>query len=162
MAQRVMIAMMLATKPKLLIADEPTSALDVTTQAQILALLKELIQEYHSSVMLITHDLGVVVETCDSTAVMYAGTIVEYSKTYDVIKHPKHPYTIGLLKTIPDFVSRQDDLYSIQGSVPNLIEPPPGCRFHPRCPHAMPVCKEEKPPVITLNNHHLVACFLFT
>ena len=161
MAQRVMIAMMLATQPKLLIADEPTSALDVTTQAQILALLKELIQEFKSSVLLITHDLGVVSETCDRVAVMYAGSVVEYGSIRDVLKNPLHPYTLGLLKTIPDFASRHEDLYSIEGDVPDLISPPLGCRFHPRCPHAMDVCKKASPPEKTYNDHR-VACFLFS
>ena len=138
MAQRVMIAMMLVTRPKLLIADEPTSALDVTIQAQILELMKVLKREINTALLLITHDLGVMAETCDRVAVMYAGSVVEQGPVARVLRHPPHAYTQGLLKTIPNDVAADVPLFSIRGQVPSLLRPPIGCAFAPRCDRAMP------------------------
>jgi oligopeptide/dipeptide ABC transporter ATP-binding protein len=161
MCQRVMIAMALACRPSLLIADEPSTALDNTIQAQILDLLKELIPKYNASVLLITHDLGVIAETSDSCAVMYAGNVVEYGDITTIFKNRKHPYTTGLMEAIPKIDKMQKRLSIINGSVPNLINPPSGCRFHPRCPHAMEICKKEKPILKEVGNGHKVACFLY-
>jgi oligopeptide/dipeptide ABC transporter ATP-binding protein len=161
MCQRVMIALALACRPSLLIADEPTTALDNTIQAQILDLLKELIPAYNASVLLITHDLGVIAETCNSCAVMYAGNVVEYGDITTIFKDKKHPYTIGLMEAIPKIDKAQERLTIIKGSVPNLINPPSGCRFYPRCPHAMGICKREKPILKEVENGHRVACFLY-
>lgn len=160
MAQRVMIAMMLVTRPKLLIADEPTSALDVTIQAQILELVKALKREIHTAVLLITHDLGVMAETCDRVAVMYAGSVVEQGPVKSVLKRPQHPYTQGLLKTIPNDMAADQPLYSIRGQVPSLLTPPVGCAFAPRCERAMPECAEKVPPQYWLEADHHAACFL--
>jgi len=146
MAQRVMIAMMLVTRPKLLIADEPTSALDVTIQAQILELMKALKREINTAVLLITHDLGVMAETCDRVAVMYAGCVVEKGPVTTVLKRPGHPYTQGLLRTIPNDVAQDQPLFSIRGQVPSLLQPPIGCAFAPCCDRAMPECAETVPP----------------
>lgn len=159
MAQRVMIAMMLATEPSLLIADEPTTALDVSVQAQVLNLLRSLIQQYNSSVLLITHDMSVISETCERVAVMYAGDIVEVGEVEKIIFHPRHPYTQGLMKAIP--TGERTELSGIPGIVPDLVDPPPGCRFHPRCPHAMDICSKEKPPTKITEDNHSVACFLY-
>ncbi len=161
MAQRAMIAMMLSTKPKLLIADEPTSALDVTTQAQILALLRELIHEVRASVLLISHDLGVVAEACERVAVMYAGRVIEEGSVRQVLKEARHPYTVGLLQTLPRLGEHREELLSIEGSVPDLITPPQGCRFHPRCPQVMDICRWEKPPMVSVAEGHRVACHLY-
>ena len=144
MAQRVMIAMMLVTKPKLLIADEPTSALDVTIQAQILVLMKELIRDIKTSVLMITHDLGVMAESCDRVAIMYAGNVVEIGTVRAVLKNPQHPYTRGLLKTVPDNVRPGEALYSIRGNVPSLLAPQTNCPFAPRCETAMERCRTGK------------------
>jgi oligopeptide/dipeptide ABC transporter ATP-binding protein len=160
MAQRIMIAMMLVTRPKLLIADEPTSALDVTIQAQIIDLMNDLIEQIGSSVLLITHDLGVVAETCDRVIVMYAGNVVESGRVTDVLRDPQHPYTQGLLKTLPDQVDADDILFSIEGNVPSLLAPPTGCRFAPRCPHVMERCRVEHPPLTAQSPDHDVSCFL--
>jgi peptide/nickel transport system ATP-binding protein len=160
MSQRVMIGMGLATHPKLLIADEPTSALDVTIQAQILELLDELARKMGNAVMLITHDMGVVAEFCDKVLVMYAGNSVEYASTARLFEKPLHPYTGGLLQAVPR-VGRTDELKAIKGTVPDLVNPPSGCRFHPRCPHAMDICKVERPPFVEIEPDHYVACYLF-
>jgi oligopeptide/dipeptide ABC transporter ATP-binding protein len=160
MAQRIMIAMMLVTRPKLLIADEPTSALDVTIQAQILELMKALKREIHTAVLLITHDLGVMAETCDRVAVMYAGGVVEQGPVATVLKRPEHPYTQGLLRTIPNDVAPDRPLFSIRGQVPSLLQPTGGCAFAPRCDRAMPECVETMPPRYVLGPEHDVACFL--
>jgi peptide/nickel transport system ATP-binding protein len=160
MAQRVMIAMMLVTRPKLLIADEPTSALDVTIQAQILELMKALKREIDTSVLLITHDLGVMAETCDRVAVMYAGNIVEQGPVKTLLTRPQHPYTQGLLRTIPDDVPPDQPLFSIRGQVPSLLAPPVGCAFAPRCDQAMSECTQAVPPQYRLKADHHVACFL--
>ncbi len=161
MAQRVMIAMMLVTRPKLLIADEPTSALDVTIQAQILKLMQTLVREIGTSVLMITHDLGVMAEVCDRVAVMYAGNIVEMGTVRDVLKHPRHPYTRGLLRTVPDKANPEQPLFSIKGMVPSLLEPQTHCRFAPRCDRTMDRCKHETPPQYTLDGNHRAACFLY-
>jgi peptide/nickel transport system ATP-binding protein len=161
MAQRVMIAMMLVTRPKLLIADEPTSALDVTIQAQILELMKALKREIQTAVLLITHDLGVMAETCDRVAVMYAGTVVEQGPVKTVLKRPLHPYTQGLLRTIPNQAAPDQPLFSIRGTVPSLLQPPAGCAFAPRCDRAMPECAQMMPPRYALEADHQVACLLY-
>ena len=161
MLQRVMIAMALSSDPALLMADEPTTALDVTIQAQILDILRELKHRLGSSVLLITHDLGVIAETADRVAVMYAGVVVETATVRDLFRSPLHPYTQGLLNSIPRMDDPTKRLESIPGSVPNLIYPPSGCRFHPRCPHAMEICKQARPPVTLEANDHTVACYLY-
>jgi len=158
MKQRIVIAIALACNPILLIADEATSNLDVTIQAQILELLKELKQKEISSVLLITHDLGIVAETCDRVGVMYAGNLCEVADIKDLFRSPKHPYTRALLNSVPR-LSQEGKLQSIEGSVPNLVSPPSGCRFHPRCPHAMGVCKGVFPEMIEVAKNHQVACY---
>ena len=159
MAQRVMIAMMLATQPSLLIADEPTTALDVSIQAQVLNLLGDLIKKHRASVLLITHDLSIVAETCDRVGVMYAGDMVEVGEVEQIINNPKHPYTIGLMQAIPS--EPRKELVGIKGTVPDLVTPPSGCRFHPRCDYADRKCQEQKPESIQVEPHHAVACFLY-
>jgi len=161
MAQRVMIAMALSSNPKLLIADEPTSALDVTIQAQILELLDELVKKFGNAVILITHDMGVAAEFCNKMAVMYAGNMVEYAKTTNIFENPHHPYTRGLLKAVPK-IGRTDELQSIRGIVPDLVNPPSGCRFHPRCKHAMDICRKDFPPLVEIKSGHYVACYLYS
>jgi peptide/nickel transport system ATP-binding protein len=158
MKQRIVIAIALACNPILLIADEATSNLDVTIQAQILELLKELKQKEISSVLLITHDLGIVAETCDRVGVMYAGNLCEVADIKDLFRSPKHPYTQALLNSVPR-LSQEGELKSIEGSVPNLVSPPSGCRFHPRCPHAMEVCKGVFPEMVEVAKNHQVACY---
>jgi oligopeptide/dipeptide ABC transporter ATP-binding protein len=162
MRQRVLIAMAMAGHPHLLIADEPTTALDVSIQAQILRLIKELVDEFHLSVLLITHNLGVVAKICNKVAVMYAGRVVETGTIHEIFKAPKHPYTVGLLNAIPTRESKRGELQGIPGSIPNLLNPPAGCRFNPRCPHVMPQCRvDPSPGVIPLSRTHNVACHLF-
>ncbi|MBP3040223.1 ABC transporter ATP-binding protein [Bacillaceae bacterium Marseille-Q3522] len=164
MRQRVMIAMALSCKPKLLIADEPTTALDVTIQAQILQLMKELKEESGTSIMMITHDLGVIAEMADKVLVMYAGQVVEEADVFTLFDKPKHPYTKGLIGSIPhlDYDSN-DRLYSIPGTVPTLRQMPKGCRFHTRCPYAMEKCRLEKPMHRSVNEDkdHKVRCWLY-
>jgi oligopeptide/dipeptide ABC transporter ATP-binding protein len=159
MRQRVMIAMALACKPKLLIADEPTTALDVTIQAQILDLMRMLREETGTAIILITHDLGVVAEFADDVAVMYAGRIVERASVAALFAEPQHPYTIGLLGSIPRLDLEQDRLAAIEGQVPNPLAPVSGCRFHPRCPFADERCAREEPPVVVTNDAHEAACW---
>jgi len=159
MAQRVMIAMMLSTEPSLLIADEPTTALDVSIQAQVLSLLKDLISKHKATVLLITHDLSVVAETCDRVGVMYAGDMVEVGEVDQIINNPQHPYTKGLINAIPS--DRRNELVEIRGSVPDLVNPPSGCRFHPRCDYAKAICKKEKPRILQVEKDHMTACFLY-
>ncbi|CAD2079566.1 peptide ABC transporter ATP-binding protein [Jeotgalicoccus coquinae] len=161
MRQRVMIAMALACKPELLIADEPTTALDVTIQAQILELIKELQEEIGMSVVMITHDLGVVAETCDYVAVMYAGKVVEYADVYTLFENPKHPYTVGLLNSLPRHDKTQDELIPIKGNVPAPNEMPTGCRFAPRCPFASDICNT-LPELEDLGNGNEVRCWIHT
>lgn len=160
MKQRIVIAVALACHPLLLIADEATSNLDVTIQAQILELLKELKQKEISSVLLITHDLGIVAETCDRVGVMYAGNLCEVSNVKDLFENALHPYTRALLDSVPKF-SMDEELKSIVGNVPNLVTPPPGCRFHPRCAHAMDVCRQAFPEMKEVAQDHFVACYLY-
>ena len=159
MRQRVMIAMALACRPKLLIADEPTTALDVTIQAQILDLMRTLREETGTAIILITHDLGVVAELADEVAVMYAGRIVERAGVARLFAHPQHPYTVGLLGSIPRLDLDQPRLPAIEGLVPNPLEPIAGCRFHPRCPFAIPRCRSEVPPLTSVAGEHSSACW---
>jgi peptide/nickel transport system ATP-binding protein len=157
MKQRIVIAIALACNPVLLIADEATSNLDVTIQAQILELLRELKQKEISSVLLITHDLGVVAETCDRVGVMYAGNLCEVADVKDLFSHPRHPYTRALLDSVPK-LSQEGELQSIEGNVPNLVTPPPGCRFHPRCRYRKGVCSVELPELRKVGKNHQAAC----
>jgi oligopeptide/dipeptide ABC transporter ATP-binding protein len=165
MAQRVMIAMALASKPDLLIADEPTTALDVTIQAQILDLMRNLQQEYSAAIILITHDLGVVAEMADRIAVMYAGQIVEEAPTAELFRDPKHPYTQGLIASIPVLGEIKDELEVIPGNVPNLVNLPPGCRFAPRCrvreAKGMTICTERMPDLKPVAIGHTARCWLY-
>jgi oligopeptide/dipeptide ABC transporter ATP-binding protein len=161
MRQRVMIAMELSCRPALLIADEPTTALDVTIQAQILRLLKEMKKEMGTSILLITHDLGVVAEMCDRVAVMYAGSIVEQAEAIEIFEHPKHPYTQGLWGAIPLIDQEKESLAVIPGAVPDLGRLPQGCKFHPRCPHRFKPCDGERPPVVEVSPGHHAACYLY-
>ncbi len=164
-AQRVMIAMALALRPRLLIADEPTTALDVTIQAQILDLLRDLQKRFDTAIILISHDLGVIAEMADRVAVMYAGQIVEQADVYTLFREPRHPYTRGLLASLPVLGRRQKRLAAIPGNVPNLIDPPPGCRFAPRCQarieHGLQKCEGENPPLFVLGPEHRVRCWLY-
>ncbi|WP_237243987.1 ABC transporter ATP-binding protein [Silvanigrella aquatica] len=159
MRQRVMIAIAIACKPSLLIADEPTTALDVTIQAQILALMNNLQKENGMSTILITHDFGVVAETCDDVAVMYAGKIVEKATTKDIFSNPKHPYTIGLLNSIPKLGEKKQRLNTISGIVPSLSKLPKGCRFQDRCSRVTEQCKSIEPELLSLKEDKKVACF---
>ena len=161
MKQRVVIGTGIVNNPKILIADEPTTALDVTVQAQILDLINELKEKYRATVILITHNLGVVAETADRVGVMYAGKIVEIGSVDQIFKNPLHPYTKGLLKAVPNPMTRIERLEAIPGTVPNLITPPGGCRFHPRCPYATEVCKQKIPELVEIEDGHFVACHLY-
>jgi len=161
MRQRVMISMGLSCNPKLLIADEPTTALDVTIQAQILDLMKMLKKKFSTSILMITHDLGVIAELCDRVAVMYSGNIVEYASAENLFKNPHHPYTKGLIGSIPSIEKKDQDLLTIRGMVPNLIYPPSGCRFHPRCDYRLETCNKVRPTSIEVGDNHFVACHLF-
>jgi len=163
MRQRIMIAMALACNPDLLIADEPTTALDVTIQAQILDLIKELQEKLNMGVMLITHDLGVVAETCDYVAVMYCGKVVEYTDTQTLFKSAKHPYTVGLMKSIPPHDRDiEGDLSVIKGSVPSPAEMPKGCRFAPRCPFATDLCRDKLPELISDEEGNQIRCWIYS
>lgn len=157
MMQRVLISMALPCNPNLLIADEPTTAVDVTTQAKILDLIMNLKKTYETSILLITHNLAVVAETCNRVSVMYAGTIVEEADTMSIFHKPMHPYTQSLLAAVP-IIGRERELKSIPGTVPNFLQPPPGCRFHPRCNYAKDVCSKEKPFFKEVEEGHYVAC----
>jgi len=161
MRQRVMIAMALSCTPSLLIADEPTSALDVTIQAQILELMKDLKKEFGTAIILITHDLGVVAEMVENILVMYAGKVVEYTDVRTIFKEPKHPYTIGLMGSIPRLDQPKEKLFVIEGSVPNSYQMPEGCRFHPRCSQAREICTNKEPELISINGH-LVRCWKYS
>lgn len=159
MKQRVVIAMALACNPKLLLADEPTTALDVTIQAQVLDLIRDLRKKYETSMILITHDLGVVAQTCDSVAVIYAGQIVEYGRKEDIFDHPTHPYTIGLFGALPSMAIGEKRLHSIKGLPPDPTALPPGCKFWPRCPQMTETCKGEVPDR-EVSPHHFCRCIL--
>jgi len=161
MKQRVMIAMALAGNPDLLILDEPTTALDVTVQAQFLNLIEKLQEKYGISILWITHDLTVIAEMADMVVVMYAGYVVEYTDVTSLFKNSLHPYTSLLLKAVPRIGTRVNDLEIILGVVPNLLYPPSGCRFHPRCPSVKSICKKQKPPLMEVENNHFVACHLY-
>jgi peptide/nickel transport system ATP-binding protein len=156
--QRVMIAMALALEPQVLIADEPTTALDVTVQAQIMDLLAELGRDANLALLLITHDLGVVADVADRIAVMYAGRIVEQADVHTLYDAPAHPYTKGLLASIPRVDQRGGTLATIPGLPPNLLRIPPGCPFHPRCPSAQPICVDQLPPAVTLEGGRMSLC----
>lgn len=160
MRQRAMIAMALSCNPKLLIADEPTTALDVTVQAQILDLITQLKERFGMSVLLITHDLGVIAEMCSRVLVMYAGQIVEEAPCVNLFDDPLHPYTVGLLKSIPKLEPGKQPLHTIEGNVPNAIELPHGCRFHPRCSEAVEICTQKQPALVTMNSSRKIRCFL--
>ncbi len=164
MRQRVMIAMALACNPELLIADEPTTALDVTIQAQILDLMKELQDRLGMSIIMITHDLGVVAETCDYVAVMYCGKVIEYAHVNELFKNPRHPYTVGLLNSLPrhDIDLEDEELSVIRGSVPNPTDMPKGCRFSPRCPHASDICRDRLPNLEEDENGNQIRCWIYS
>ena len=156
-----MIAMALACNPDILIADEPTTALDVTIQAQIMHLLKDLQKENHTSIILITHDLGVVAQIAKRVMVMYAGLAVEYADVKSIFADPLHPYTSGLLKSIPSPTDKKDTLFSIKGSIPSPKDYPAGCRFSPRCPYCMDICSEKAPPLVSLEDGRKVRCWKY-
>jgi len=160
MRQRVMIGMMISRKPKLLIADEPTTALDVTIQAQILEIIKDLKEEIGTSILLITHDFGIVAEIADRIAVMYAGKIVEIGDVFQIFERPYHPYTRLLMGSLPRMNKKEGRLKTIFGTVPNLIKPPKGCRFHDRCPYSKKECHEIEPKMVEIEKGHLCACIL--
>ena len=159
MRQRVMIAMALCCNPKLLIADEPTTALDPTIQAQIIDLILKLQKERGMAVLYITHDLGVVAETCQRVVVMYAGMVMEIADVVDLFKHPLHPYTLGLMKAMPTMGEKRDRLYDIEGMVPHITQMPQGCRFHTRCPYAQEDCRQTCPDLVDIGGGHCVRCF---
>ena len=159
--QRVMIGMAMVCSPDLLIADEPTTALDVTIEAQILRLMRKLQEEQGTSILMITHNLGVVAEICDRVYVMYAGQVVEEADVRTLFKHPAHPYTVGLMKSLPGMRDRQERLYNIRGMVPSLSNMPRGCRLSPRCDRACDRCRNEAPQLIDLGGGHKARCFLF-
>jgi len=163
MRQRALIAMSIACNPKLLIADEPGTALDVIVQAQVLKLLRELKSKLNLAMILITHDLSIIAETCEKTAIMYAGRIGEYGDITAIFKEPLHPYTQGLLGAFPSIRAAKTRMVSIPGLTPDLLDPPPGCKFHPRCPYAMDVCKKKEPELEKVGKaDHYVACYLVT
>ncbi|MFZ4451681.1 ABC transporter ATP-binding protein [Salibacterium aidingense] len=159
MCQRVMIAIALSCNPNLLIADEPTTALDVTVQAQILKLLNKIKNERNMGILFITHDLGVVAEMADKVAVMYGGQIVELCDVYTLFNQPKHPYTKGLIKSVPNLKKEDEQLYSIPGMVPSITSMPSGCRFHPRCPISTDRCRQEEPLLEKITSQHEVRCW---
>ena len=161
MRQRAMIAMALSCNPSLLIADEPTTALDVTIQAQVLDLMRDLKNRFQAAIMLITHDLGVVAEMCEEVVVMYLGKVVEHAPVRPLFHDPKHPYTQGLLKSIPSLATKKERLEPIKGVVPDPLDAPPGCPFHPRCPHAMEICTREMPSLKPVGTDHQAACWLY-
>jgi len=161
MRQRVMITLALILNSELVIADEPTTSLDVIVEAQILDLLKQLKEDYELTLILITHNMGVVAELADRVAVMYAGKLMEVAKAIPLYEKPMHPYTQGLLRSIPNISLTEQVLATMPGSPPDLIQPPPGCRFHPRCPYVKDECKEIEPPMREVEKDHLVACHLY-
>ncbi len=159
MKQRVMIAMMLACNSNLLIADEPTTALDVSIQGQFLNILKDLQEDMDLSLLYITHDMAVISEICDKVTVMYAGQIVESASVHEIFNNPQHPYTIGLINSVPGIKQSIEEFETIEGTVPRLIDPPSGCRFHPRCERAEEMCTEKKPELKDVGDDHFVACY---
>ena len=159
MRQRVVIALALAAEPKLIVADEPTTALDVSIQAQIILLLKNICKQRGAAVMLITHDMGVIAETCDRVAVLYAGRIAEIGPVHEVINHPAHPYTVGLMGAIPDITQEVERLSQIDGAMPRLNAIPPGCAFNPRCPKTFDKCKSQRPDLMSAGATR-AACWL--
>ncbi len=161
MRQRAMIAMALSCNPSLLIADEPTTALDVTIQAQVLDLMRDIQKRFRTAIMFITHNLGVVAEMCQDVVVMYLGKVVEQAPVRPLFHDPKHPYTQGLLHSIPSLAKRKERLEPISGVVPDPLDAPPGCPFNPRCPHVMEVCTKEMPPLLELQPGHRAACWLY-
>ena len=161
MKQRVVIAMALACNPRLLIADEPTTALDVTIQAQILDKIRQLKDQFHTSMLMITHDLGIVAEVCDAVSVIYCGRIVEHGSLEDIFEDHRHPYTQGLFDSLPNGATKKVPLKSIGGELPNPADLPEGCSFCPRCPFAMDICRKEKPPVHYFSDSHYSECHLF-
>ncbi len=161
MRQRVVIALALAANPRLIIADEPTTALDVSIQAQIIALLKRLCNEYGTAVMLVTHDMGVIAETADRVAVMYAGRVVEIGPVRDVVQRAKHPYTAGLMGAIPVIGRDVEQLTQIAGNMPRLNAIPQGCAFHPRCPDTVRHCKTARPELIPTDGPNMAACWKY-
>jgi oligopeptide transport system ATP-binding protein len=162
MRQRVMIAMALSCNPSVLLADEPTTALDVTIQAQIIELMRELQRDFNTSIVMITHNLGVVAEMCDNVVVMYAGRPVETTDVKQTFLDPKHPYTWGLLHSVPKLYERQERLIPIEGQPPSLIDLPPGCAFAPRCPFVMEVCVQADPPDYPVGTGHTAKCYLYS
>jgi len=161
MRQRAMIAMALSSNPQMIIADEPGTALDVIVAAQVLKLLKELKEKLNLSMILITHDLSIIAETCEKSAIMYAGKVAEYGDVVSIFKEPLHPYTQGLIGAFPNIKEEQRvKMESIPGSPPDLLNPPSGCRFHPRCPYAMDVCKKVEPELLSVGKMHSVSCHL--
>ena len=161
MKQRVVIAMALACNPELLIADEPTTALDVTIQAQVLEMMKGLRDKYNTSMLMITHDLGIVAEICDEVSVVYAGRVIEHGTLEDIFKNTRHPYTEGLFNSLPNLENRQAELKPIKGLMPDPSNLPKGCAFCPRCEYAMEICKTQKPPRTYRNDTHYVECHLY-
>ena len=161
MRQRVMIAMALLCNPKLLIADEPTTALDVTIQAQVLEMMKGLKEKYEMSMLMITHDLGIVAEICDEVSVVYAGRVVEHGTLADVFDNTRHPYTEGLFNSLPNIENQAEKLKPIRGLMPDPTDLPLGCPFYPRCDHAMEICRTKKPPKVYRNETHFVECHLY-
>jgi peptide/nickel transport system ATP-binding protein len=159
MRQRVVIALALAAEPRLIVADEPTTALDVSIQAQIIALLKRLCREHGTAVMLVTHDMGVIAETADRVAVMYAGRVAEIGPVADVIHKPRHPYTVGLMGSIPSVGEDRERLAQIDGAMPRLNAIPKGCAFNPRCPHVFAACREKRPELMPAGTS-LASCWL--
>ncbi|HDD64270.1 MAG TPA: ABC transporter ATP-binding protein [Thermoprotei archaeon] len=161
MRQRAMIAMALALNPDIVIADEPTTALDVIVQAQILKLIKDIQRRFKLSVILISHDISMVSELSDKIAIMYAGQIVEYGDIVEIFTNPLHPYTRALLSSVPSIKGKRRKLHSIAGAPPNLLRPPPGCRFHPRCPFRIEICSREEPEFMMVSPNHFVKCHRF-
>lgn len=161
MKQRVVIAIALACNPDILLADEPTTALDVTIQAQVLETIRQLREKYHTAMMLVTHDLGVVAENCDEVSVVYAGRVIEHGSLDDVYNHTRHPYTEGLFNSLPQPGNRSNALKPIPGLMPDPSDLPSGCPFHPRCQYATDICKEQLPPKLYRNDNHFVVCHLY-
>lgn len=161
MRQRVMISLALALRARLVIADEPTTSLDVIVEAKFLDLLRELRREFDLTILLITHNIGVVAEVSDRVAVMYAARLVEIGDVRNIFANPKHPYTRGLLRSVPNTILGDTELYKMEGAPPSLLRPPTGCRFHPRCPDVMEICRRENPPLQNVDRDYQVACWLY-